>query len=34
MKVGFKNHENGSLNEKAQFGQKLSDIMEARRQVP
>ena len=31
MKVGFKNHENGSLNEKAQFGQKLSDIMEARK---
>lgn len=31
LKVGYKNHENGSLNEKAQFGQKISKIMEARK---
>lgn len=31
LKVGFKNHENGSLNEKAQFGQRISAIMEARK---
>ncbi len=31
LKVGFKNHENGSLNEKAQFGQKISTIMELRK---
>lgn len=31
LKVGYKNHENGSLNEKAQFGQKISAIMEARK---
>jgi acetyl-CoA C-acetyltransferase len=31
MKVGFKNHENGALNEKAQFGQRIADIMEIRR---
>jgi acetyl-CoA C-acetyltransferase len=31
MKVGMKNHENGSLNDKAQFGQRISAIMEARK---
>jgi acetyl-CoA C-acetyltransferase len=31
MKVGFKNHENGALNEKAQFGQRIADIMESRK---
>jgi acetyl-CoA C-acetyltransferase len=31
MKVGIKNHENGALNEKAQFGAKISTIMESRR---
>lgn len=31
MKVGIKNHENGALNEKAQFGAKISTLMEARR---
>ncbi len=31
MKVGMKNHEHGSLNEKAQFGQKISALMEARK---
>ncbi len=31
MKVGIKNHENGSLNNKAQFGQKVSVLMEARK---
>jgi acetyl-CoA C-acetyltransferase len=31
LKVGYKNHENGSLNEKAQFGQRISTIMEARK---
>ena len=31
MKVGIKNHNNGSLNEKAQFGAKISTLMEARR---
>lgn len=31
MKVGIKNHENGSLNDKAQFGQKVSVLMEARK---
>jgi acetyl-CoA C-acetyltransferase len=31
MKVGFKNHENGALNEKAQFGQRIADIMAARK---
>jgi acetyl-CoA C-acetyltransferase len=31
MKVGFKNHENGALNEKAQFGQRIADVMEARK---
>src|SRR5512133_3136028 len=32
MRVGIKNHHNGSLNEKAQFGAKISTLMEARRQ--
>ncbi|HWQ47027.1 MAG TPA: hypothetical protein VN376_09175 [Longilinea sp.] len=31
LKVGYKNHENGALNEKAQFGQRISAIMEARK---
>ncbi len=31
MQVGIKNHENGALNEKAQFGAKISTIMEGRR---
>ncbi len=31
MKVGIKNHEHGSLNEKAQFGQKVSTLMEMRK---
>jgi acetyl-CoA C-acetyltransferase len=31
MKVGIKNHENGSLNEKAQFGAKISTLMERRK---
>ncbi len=31
LKVGFKNHENGSLNDKAQFGQRIATIMEARK---
>lgn len=31
MKVGIKNHENGSLNEKAQFGAKVSTLMENRK---
>ncbi|MEW6093024.1 MAG: hypothetical protein AB1531_03565, partial [Chloroflexota bacterium] len=31
LKVGYKNHENGSLNEKAQFGQRIAAIMEARK---
>lgn len=31
MRVGYKNHENGSLNDKAQFGQRIADIMEARK---
>ncbi len=31
LKVGFKNHENGSLNAKAQFGQRIADIMEGRK---
>ncbi len=32
MKVGIKNHNNGAMNEKAQFGAKISTLMEARRQ--
>lgn len=31
LKVGLKNHENGALNAKAQFGQRIADIMEARK---
>lgn len=31
LKVGYKNHENGSLNDKAQFGQRIADIMEIRK---
>lgn len=30
-KVGYKNHENGALNDKAQFGQRISSIMAARK---
>lgn len=31
MRVGWKNHENGALNDKAQFGQRIADIMAARK---
>jgi len=31
MCVGIKNHENGALNDKAQFGQRIADIMAARK---
>lgn len=31
LQVGYKNHEHGALNPKAQFGQRISDIMEARK---
>lgn len=31
MKVGIKNHEHGSMNEKAQFGAKVTTLMEARK---
>lgn len=31
MKVGIKNHQHGSLNPKAQFGQKITDIMEGKK---
>ncbi|HEX7540583.1 MAG TPA: hypothetical protein VF352_00515 [Anaerolineales bacterium] len=31
LKVGYKNHENGALNDKAQFGQRIASIMEARK---
>ncbi len=31
MKVGLKNHDNGALNEKAQFGARISDIMESKK---
>ncbi len=31
MAVGLKNHENGSLNRKAQLGQRIADIMQARK---
>ncbi len=31
LKVGLKNHENGALNPKAQFGQRIAEIMEARK---
>jgi acetyl-CoA C-acetyltransferase len=30
MSVGIKNHDNGALNPKAQFGQRISDIMTAK----
>jgi len=31
LQVGLKNHENGALNPKAQFGQRIADIIEARK---
>jgi len=31
LQVGYKNHEHGALNPKAQFGQRISDIMQARK---
>lgn len=31
MHVGIKNHEHGALNPKAQFGQRISDMMEAQK---
>ncbi|MEJ2211719.1 MAG: hypothetical protein P8129_22155 [Anaerolineae bacterium] len=31
MRVGLKNHENGALNDKAQFGARIADIMENKR---
>jgi acetyl-CoA C-acetyltransferase len=31
MKVGLKNHENGALNDKAQFGVRIADIMEGKK---
>ncbi len=31
QQVGYKNHENGALNPKAQFGQRIEEIMEARK---
>jgi len=31
MKVGFKNHENGALNEKAQFGARIADVMDSKK---
>jgi acetyl-CoA C-acetyltransferase len=31
MRVGIKNHENGSLNAKAQFGSRIADIMAAKK---
>ncbi len=31
MRVGLKNHENGALNPKAQFGQRITEVMAARR---
>ena len=30
MKVGIKNHQNGALNEKAQFGKTIQSIMEGK----
>jgi len=30
MRVSIKNHENGALNDKAQFGQRITDIIKAR----
>ncbi|HSJ56035.1 MAG TPA: hypothetical protein VLC95_02580 [Anaerolineae bacterium] len=32
MRVGIKNHDNGALNDKAQFGARIRDIMESKRQ--
>ncbi len=32
MKVGMKNHDNGALNDHAQFGARIADIMERRKQ--
>jgi acetyl-CoA C-acetyltransferase len=31
LRIGLKNHENGALNDKAQFGQRIADIMAARK---
>jgi acetyl-CoA acetyltransferase len=31
LRVGIKNHENGALNDKAQFGQRIADVMAARK---
>ena len=31
MKVGFKNHENGALNKKAQFGARIADVMDSKK---
>lgn len=31
MKVGYKNHENGALNAKAQFGERIIDIMASKK---
>lgn len=31
LRVGIKNHENGALNDKAQFGTKITDIMAAKK---
>ena len=31
MKVGIKNHENGALNEKAQFGARIADVMDSKK---
>ena len=31
MRVGIKNHENGALNDKAHFGQRIADVMQARK---
>lgn len=31
LQVGYKNHEHGALNPKAHFGQRITDIMEARK---
>lgn len=31
MRVSIKNHANGALNDKAQFGQRIADIMQARK---
>lgn len=33
MKVGIQNHENGALNPKAQFGQRISDMMVAKQKA-